>query len=99
MPRKPNYKFERMERDRAKAAKKAERLKMKQERAELKKTEDEGGLAPAGQIAGGQIAGGQIAGGQIASGQIAVGQAAAEPAPNEPAPTSQPPNEPARAEE
>ncbi len=89
MPRKPNYKFERMERDRAKTAKKAERLKMKQERAELKKTEDEGGLA---------------AGGQIAVGQIAVGQAAAEPAPNEPAPnepapTGQPPNEPARAEE
>ncbi len=40
MPRKPNYKFERMERDRAKALKKAERLKLKQERAEQKKTED-----------------------------------------------------------
>lgn len=32
MPRKPNYRFDRMERDRAKAAKKAERLKSKQER-------------------------------------------------------------------
>ncbi len=39
MPRKPNYKFERMERDRAKAAKKAERLKLKQERAEQRKAE------------------------------------------------------------
>ncbi len=32
MPRKPNYKFERMERDRAKAAKKAARQKAKAER-------------------------------------------------------------------
>ncbi len=39
VPRKPNYKFERMERDRAKAAKKAERLKLKQERAEQRKAE------------------------------------------------------------
>jgi hypothetical protein len=33
MPRKPNYRFERAERDRAKAAKKAERQKAKKERA------------------------------------------------------------------
>ena len=36
MARKPNYKFERMERDRAKAAKKAARLLAKKERAEKK---------------------------------------------------------------
>ena len=46
MPRKPNYKFERHERDRAKAAKKAERLKMKQERAAQKKLELEQGARP-----------------------------------------------------
>lgn len=39
MARKPNYKFERMERDRAKAAKKAARLEAKREKAELKKAE------------------------------------------------------------
>ncbi len=33
MPRKPNYRFERAERDRAKAVKKAERLKAKREKA------------------------------------------------------------------
>jgi hypothetical protein len=33
MPRKPNYRFERMERDRAKAAKKAERIKARSEKA------------------------------------------------------------------
>ena len=38
MPRKPNYRFERSERDRAKAAKKAERLKAKAEKAEARKT-------------------------------------------------------------
>lgn len=32
MPRKPNYRFERAERDRAKEAKKEERLKRRQER-------------------------------------------------------------------
>jgi hypothetical protein len=37
MARKPNYKFERMERDRNKAAKKEARLKAKQEKAELRK--------------------------------------------------------------
>ncbi len=40
MARRPNYKFERLERDRAKAAKKAARLKAKQEKAEMKKTEE-----------------------------------------------------------
>ncbi len=34
MARKPNYRFDRMEKDRAKAAKKAERLKVRQERVE-----------------------------------------------------------------
>jgi hypothetical protein len=33
MARKPNYRFDRLEKDRAKAAKKAERLKAKQERS------------------------------------------------------------------
>ncbi len=41
MPRKPNYKFERMERDRAKAAKKAARLEAKREKAAQKKSEDD----------------------------------------------------------
>ncbi len=49
MPRKPNYKFERIERDRAKAAKKAERLKLKQERAEQRKAELAGTTDPAAQ--------------------------------------------------
>ena len=40
MPRKPNYKFERMERDRAKALKKAERAKAKAEKAAKNKAED-----------------------------------------------------------
>ncbi|MFQ5784153.1 MAG: hypothetical protein ACE5H8_04940 [Alphaproteobacteria bacterium] len=39
MARKPNYKFERLERERAKAAKKAARAKLKAERAEQKKAE------------------------------------------------------------
>ena len=39
MARKPNYKFERMERDRAKAAKKAARLK---EKSEQRKADDAG---------------------------------------------------------
>ncbi|HRK96056.1 MAG TPA: hypothetical protein PK694_07015 [Rhodospirillales bacterium] len=33
MARKPNYRFDRLEKDRAKAAKKAERLKARQERS------------------------------------------------------------------
>ena len=39
MPRKPNYKFERMERERAKAAKKAARLEAKREKAAQKKAD------------------------------------------------------------
>lgn len=41
MPKSPNYKFERMERDRQKAAKKAARLEAKKEKADLKKAEEE----------------------------------------------------------
>ncbi len=37
MARKPNYKFERLERDRAKAAKKAARAKAKAEKVEARK--------------------------------------------------------------
>ena len=39
MARKPNYKFERVERDRAKAAKKAARLEAKREKAEERKAD------------------------------------------------------------
>jgi len=39
MARRPNYKFERSERQRAKAAKKASRLEAKKERAERKNAE------------------------------------------------------------
>ena len=41
MGRKPNYRFERMERDRQKAAKKAERLDAKRAKAAEKKQEGE----------------------------------------------------------
>ena len=44
MPRKPNYKFERLERERAKAAKKAARA---QARADKKVTQPEAGLETA----------------------------------------------------
>lgn len=37
MPRKPNYDFERRERDKARAAKKAERQRLKKEKADLRK--------------------------------------------------------------
>ncbi len=40
MPRKPNYRFERAERDRKKAAKKAERVKAKQEKVADRQAED-----------------------------------------------------------
>ena len=40
MPRKPNYKFERFERDRAKAEKKAARLQAKAERRTSKTSQD-----------------------------------------------------------
>jgi hypothetical protein len=43
MPRKPNYRFERLERERTKAAKKAARAKLKADRAEGVKTDDEAG--------------------------------------------------------
>ena len=39
VPRKPNYKFERLERERAKAAKKAARLEAKKEKAAQKKAD------------------------------------------------------------
>ena len=42
MPRKPNYKFERMERQRQKAAKKAARQEAKQEKADSRKAENDG---------------------------------------------------------
>jgi len=40
MARKPNYKFERMERDRTKAAKKAARLKAKQDKSAPENSEN-----------------------------------------------------------
>jgi len=40
MPRKPNYKFERMERERIKAEKKAARAKAKAEKAEARRADD-----------------------------------------------------------
>ena len=42
MPRKPNYKFERLERQRQKAAKKAARLEAKKEKTEKRKAESAG---------------------------------------------------------
>ena len=51
MPRKPNYNFERAERARIKAAKKAERLQAKADRAAAKKTETEGEQPEAGEPA------------------------------------------------
>ena len=41
MPRKPNYKFERQERERKKAAKKAELTEAKREKAALRRAEKE----------------------------------------------------------
>ncbi len=46
MARRPNYKFERMERDRAKAAKKAARAQLKADKAEQRKAEASGGSLP-----------------------------------------------------
>lgn len=46
MPRKPNYRFERSERTRLKAAKKAERLAAKQEKAEARREEAEADPPP-----------------------------------------------------
>ncbi len=48
MARRPNYKFERLERERSKAAKKAARLKAKQEKAEKKKENTD--QAPTGEL-------------------------------------------------
>lgn len=45
MARKPNYKFERIERERAKAAKKAARLQAKKDKAEKKAEGESGALA------------------------------------------------------
>ncbi len=42
MPRKPNYNFERNERERAKAAKKAEKLAAKAEAKELSRSSEDG---------------------------------------------------------
>ena len=42
MPRKPNYNFERSQREKNKAAKKAERLRLKAEKAEARKAENRG---------------------------------------------------------
>ena len=60
MARKPNYKFERMERERAKSAKKAARLEAKKEKAEKRKAgmngldpvEDEGSDFPGQSLPG-----------------------------------------------
>lgn len=52
MARKPNYRFERMERDRQKAAKKAARAEAKAKKAELKKAGADGILPEADEFAG-----------------------------------------------
>lgn len=48
MPRKPNYDFERKERDRAKAAKKAEKLAAKAEAKGLNRSTDDSAPARTG---------------------------------------------------
>ena len=45
MARKPNYNFERAERERQKAAKKAEKLEAKRQKAALKRGDDEAGAS------------------------------------------------------
>jgi hypothetical protein len=47
MARKPNYNFERMERERIKAAKVAEKAALKREARERDRAESEAGAAPA----------------------------------------------------
>lgn len=47
MARQPNYRFDRLERERQKAAKKAERLAAKKEKAEAKKAENDDAPPPA----------------------------------------------------
>ncbi|MGI6852501.1 hypothetical protein [Mesorhizobium sp. 1B3] len=49
MPRKPNYDFERKERERAKAAKKAEKLAAKAEAREHSRSGDDGAPAQTGE--------------------------------------------------
>ena len=51
MARKPNYKFERMERDRAKALKKSQRLEANREKAEKKRAEGDDLEAPVDEAA------------------------------------------------
>ena len=48
MPRKPNYQFERMDRERIKAAKTAEKAAAKREAKEREEREKTGGVPPAG---------------------------------------------------
>ncbi len=52
MARKPNYRFERMERDRQKAAKKAARAEAKAKKAEMKKIDADGILPDPDDFAG-----------------------------------------------
>ncbi|MDJ0950826.1 MAG: hypothetical protein QNJ94_18090 [Alphaproteobacteria bacterium] len=47
MARKPNYRFERLERERKKAAKKAERLSARQEKAAERKKAEQDPVEPA----------------------------------------------------
>jgi hypothetical protein len=46
MPRKPNYRLERAERDRVKKAKKEEKIKQQQERAALRKAGEDDDAQP-----------------------------------------------------
>ena len=55
MGRKPNYRFERAERDRQKAAKKAERLKARQERSGTSEDETAEGETPEGAPEGADV--------------------------------------------
>ena len=54
MPRKPNYNFERSQREKNKAAKKAERLRLKTEKSEARKALAAGGETGAETEAGGE---------------------------------------------
>ena len=46
MPRKPNYQFERLDRERIKAAKTAEKAALKREQKEREEREKNGGVQP-----------------------------------------------------
>lgn len=50
MARKPNYQFERMERDRQKAAKKAEKAAAKRDQREREAADRNGGKPPAEEV-------------------------------------------------